>query len=272
MKGYSTREVGELLDMPQETVREIARSGALEPERGPGLHYRFSFQDIIILRTARELIAAGIGKSRVNRALFRLKTRLLQSKSLTSVRISGGDGEVMVRDGNQLFSAETGQLQFNFTVSELAGDVAPLARKAKKEAEDSDRLTSDDWFDLGVDLEAVSPEDAPGAYERALELDPYHADAHVNLGRVQHESGKLEEAESHYRRALTTEPENVLAAFNLGTLLEDLGRIQEAITEYKKAPSFADAHYNLSRLYELVGQHAEALKHLRTYRTLIDPK
>ena len=39
----------------------------------------------------------------------------------------------------------------------------------------------------------------------------------------------------------------------------------------KKAANLADAHYNLSRLYELVGEHAEALKHLKTYRSLIDP-
>lgn len=62
----------------------------------------------------------------------------------------------------------------------------------------------------------------------------------------------------------------MLAAFNLGTLLEDVGRIHDAIAAYKKAGSFADAHYNLSRLYELVGQHTEALKHLRTYRSLLD--
>ena len=54
--------------------------------------------------------------------------------------------------------------------------------------------------------------------------------------------------------------------------LEDLGRIQDAIIAYKKAGAFADAHYNLSRLYELVGEHQQALKHLKTYRSLIEPR
>ena len=54
-------------------------------------------------------------------------------------------------------------------------------------------------------------------------------------------------------------------------LLEDMNRIHDAIEAYKRASSFADAHYNLSRLYELVGEHNEALKHLKTYRSLIDP-
>jgi tetratricopeptide (TPR) repeat protein len=74
-----------------------------------------------------------------------------------------------------------------------------------------------------------------------------------------------------YRHALEVEPDNVLAAFNLGTLFEDMGKIQDAINAYKRAANLADAHYNLSRLYELVGEHAEALKHLKTYRRLIEP-
>ena len=133
-----------------------------------------------------------------------------------------------------------------------------MAKQAAEEAEGSDQLSSDDWFDLGVDLEAVSPEDAPAAYLRALELDPYHSDAHVNLGRLLQEAGEYEAAEEHYNRALDAEPDNVLAAFNMGTLFEDMGRVQDAITAYKRATNLADAHYNLSRLYELVGEHAEA--------------
>lgn len=271
MKGYSTRDVAELLELQPKTIREIARSGILDPERGPGQQYRFSFQDIIILRTAKELLDAGVRKSHVNRTLIRLKSDLPSNRPLTSLRVTGDGGAVVVHDHDQLYNPESGQIHFNFSIADLAGTVAPLARQAAEEAEQSDQLSSDDWFDLGVDLEAVSPEDAPAAYMRALELDPEHADAHVNMGRLLQEVGEYETAEEHYRRALDAEPENLLAAFNLGTLYEDMGRIQEAIGAYKQASSFADAHYNLSRLYELVGEHAEALRHLKTYRTLIDP-
>ena len=50
-----------------------------------------------------------------------------------------------------------------------------------------------------------------------------------------------------------------------------MGRIEEAISIYKKR-ELADAHYNLSRLYELVGQHGAALEHLKAYRKLVDPQ
>jgi tetratricopeptide (TPR) repeat protein len=271
MKGYSTRDVAELLELPQEVIRDIAR-GVLDPDKSPHGRYRFSFQDIIVLRTAKELLTAGIRRSRINRSLLSLQRRLPKNRPLTSLRITGAGSDVVIRDQEQMYNPESGQLHFNFSVADLAGSVAPLARQAAEEAEASnEQLTSDDWFDLGVDLEAVSPEDAPAAYLRALDLDPGHSDAHVNLGRLLQESGDYQAAEVHYRKALEAEPDNVLAAFNLGTLLEDMGRIHDAIEAYKKAVSFADAHYNLSRLYELVGEHSEALKHLKTYRSLIDP-
>ena len=38
----------------------------------------------------------------------------------------------------------------------------------------------------------------------------------------------------------------------------------------KLAVDFADAHYNLSRLYELLGQHELALTHLKTYRRFLE--
>lgn len=271
MKGYSTRDVAELLDLAPELIREIARSGVLDPARSGGNHYRFDFQDIIVLRTAKELIEAGVRRARVNQTLIRLKSQLPSNRPLTALRISGEAGAVVIREDDQVYNPDSGQLHFNFAVADLAGTVAPLARQAAEEAERSDQLTSDDWFDLGVDLEAVSPEDAPAAYLRALELDPYHSDAHVNLGRLLQEAGEFDAAEEHYNHALTAEPDNVLAAFNLGTLFEDMGRVEDAIKAYKRASNLADAHYNLSRLYELVGEHAEALKHLKTYRSLIDP-
>lgn len=272
MKGYSTKDVAELLELPATLIREIARSGILDPDRTTGKQYRFDFQDIVVLRTAKELLQAGVSRAKINNTLFHLKSRLPSNRPLTSLRIAGDGGEVVIREDDQVYNPDSGQIHFNFAVADLAGTVAPLARQAAEAAEASDALTSDDWFDLGVDLEAVSPEDAPAAYLRALELDANHSDAHVNIGRLMQEAGEYETAEQHYHQALDAEPENVLAAFNLGTLFEDMGRIQDAIDIYKKANNLADAHYNLSRLYELVGEHAEALKHLKTYRNLIDPQ
>ncbi|MEX2326606.1 MAG: helix-turn-helix domain-containing protein, partial [Pseudomonadales bacterium] len=158
MKGYSTREVAELLELPQDVIRDIAR-GVLDPEKNPKGRYQFSFQDIVILRTAKELLNAGVHRSRINRSLLGLQRRLPRNRPITSLRISGDGGDVVIRDQDQVYNPESGQFHFNFSIADLAGTVAPLARQAAEEAEANDeQLSSDDWFDLGVDLEAVSPE------------------------------------------------------------------------------------------------------------------
>jgi tetratricopeptide (TPR) repeat protein len=268
MTGYSTKEVAELVDLPRSTIWELTRAGVLEPDRSSA-QYQFSFQDILILRTAKDLIQEGVRKSRLNRALAKIKKQLPSNRPLSSLRLSREGNDVVVRDENQIFNAENGQLLLNFDLTTNPAVVAQLTRRNLK-VSSNEQLSSDDWFDLGVDLEAVSPDDAPAAYRRALELDPYHADAHVNLGRILQEKQEAALAEKHYRAALDLEPDNVLAAFNLGTLLEDLQRLEDAIEAYKIADDFADAHYNLSRLYELLGKHELALSHLKTYRRFLE--
>ena len=97
MKGYSTRDVAELLELEPELIREIARAGILDPARTPGNQYRFDFQDIIVLRTAKELLQAGVRRAQINNALFKLKTRLPSNRPLTSLRITGDGGAVVIR-------------------------------------------------------------------------------------------------------------------------------------------------------------------------------
>jgi len=75
-----------------------------------------------------------------------------------------------------------------------------------------------------------------------------------------------------YRVALAAHPHHSTAAFNLGTALEELGRPSEAIEAYRRAvegdAEFADAHFNLARLYEQAGKRAAALRHLQAYKQL----
>jgi tetratricopeptide (TPR) repeat protein len=181
------------------------------------------------------------------------------------------DGKrVLVHDHDQLWQPESGQLLFNLDLGQLANRAAPIARRhAQRVQANPSELSSEAWFDLGLDLEVVDLAEASDAYLRALELDPNHADAHVNLGRLLQQQGKMEEAARHYREA----PGHATAHFNLGTLLEEQGRSAEAIAAYTQALAIddrlADAHFNLSRLYEKAGQDQAAFRHLRTYREIV---
>ena len=240
----------------------------IEVERGPRNAYRFSFQDLVLLRAARGLIQARVPHLRVLRALRRLKAQLPPDRNLSELRILVDGDDVIVSDGSAAWNPASGQLHLDFQVAELSESIAPLHASVRPAAP---AVTADDWFERGVELELVSAEDAVTAYENALELNPRHADAHVNLGRLLHEARRLAQAELHYRAALAPGP-HATAAYNLGIVLEDRQRQKEAVSAYLRAldadPHMADAHYNLSRLYEQLGDEASALRHLTSYRSL----
>src|SRR3989442_2162226 len=273
MKGYTSRDVAKLLGLTVAQVRGFARDGFLTPGRGPRDELQFSFQDLVILRTAKGLVAARIATRRSRRALRRLRTELHRGRSLAEVRITAEDDRMVVSDGESTWRPEADQMQIDFAISDLATRAAPMARRAARAARLVEQdLSAQDWYDLGLELEVAAPIEARDAYRRALELDAHHADAHVNLGRLLHEQGLVEEAERHYRLALRESPEHATAAFNLGIALEDLGRPADAIDAYPAAlatdPRLPDAHYNVPRLYGQLGQKAPALRHLSSYRRL----
>ena len=266
MSGYAAREVAKMLGLSLGQVRAYVKAGFLEPTRGSRGELRFSFQDLVLLRTAQGLVGARIAQRRVRTALRKLKDQLPEGRTLRDVHIRAEGDRIVVADGSRAWSAEDGQVLFDFETAELARKIAPFARKPQPS------LDADDLYERGCDLEEADPAAARAAYQRALQLAPDHAGAHVNLGRLLHEAGEAAQAAEHYRRALQARPADGTAAFNLGVALEDLGRRAEAIEAYQYAitadPTCADAHYNLSRLYEHLGQGAPALRHLRTYRAL----
>ena len=274
--GYSTKDVAALLGLSPGQVRAYVRAGFLAPRQGPRGEYYFSFQELVLLRTAKGLLGARVPRRRVGLALQKLREQLPENRPLTGVRISAQGHHVVVRDGRDLWNPESGQAIFDFELSELAREAStlPLRTAAPRGSEPE---TAETWYERGCFLEDDdAPEEAMAAYRRALELEPDLGDAHLNLGRLLHERGEVAEAEGHYRRALSTlpgEPGDATAAFNLGVVLQDLGRIREAAAAYETAvesePGYADAHYNLAGVYEKLGEREAAFRHLRTYRTLM---
>ena len=274
--GYSTKDVAALLGLSTDQVRSYVRAGFLAPRQGPRGEYYFSFQDLILLRTAKALIAARVPRRRIRLALQNLREQLPENRSLTGVRISAQGHHVVARDGGEVWNPESGQALFDFELAELARDASTLplrALPAERPEEVAEPERAADWHDRGVELEDEDrPEEAMSAYRRALEIEPGFADAHLDLGRLLHERGDLAEAERHYRKALEARPEDATAAFNVGVALQDQDRPREAAEAYQAAlaidPNLADAHYNLSGIYETLEMPEDAFRHLRTYRRL----
>jgi tetratricopeptide (TPR) repeat protein len=232
-------------------------------------HFRFSFQDVVFLRTAKALRDASVGARRSYRSLTKLKAELTQFKSLSSVRIYADGHVVVVRDDDKAWEVESGQLTMDFSVRALAKNVAHLARSSAGGGKPLEDLDSDEWYNLGLDLEEVDPKQAPNAYREAVRLDAQNADAHVNLGRLYQLDGDVRGAKRHYELALAIAPSHELANYNLGTVFDELDDLDRAVSFYKKAPDIPDAHFNLSRLHELEGDEFNARRHLRMYESLL---
>jgi tetratricopeptide (TPR) repeat protein len=275
MTGYTTEEVARLLGLSAAQIRSYTRAGFLSPARRARGDLRFTFQDLVLLKAAKGLLAARIPAAKIRVSLRRLKQQLPKGRALSELRITAEGHRVVVRDEAVAWIPESGQLVLDFDVATLAQRAAPLARRqaaAARRAEDD--LDAEQWFGLGLELEVSAPGEARDAYRRALELDPHHADAHVNLGRLLVEADRAEEAETHFRAVVAEHPEHATAWFNLGIALEDRRRTNDAVKAYERAIAadrrLADAYFNLARLYEQSGKRAAALRNLSKYRLLTE--
>lgn len=280
---FSAREVATVLGLSASRLRSYLRSGFVSPERRGDGKLTFSFQDLVLLRKAEGLVSERIPPRRVRDAFRKLRERLPEGASLTGVRVAAEGREVVVDDGEIRWTPGSGQVVFDFDRAAKPNDantgttVTPLAparaaaAAAKAKVEDGG-LSARDLYERGCALEETTPDEASSYYRRALAKDPRLADAHVNLGRLLHESGEIHAALVHYRTALAERPNDATATFNLGVALEDLGLHAEAVDLYERAiksePTNADAHYNLARLLEQLGRPEIAIRHLLIYRQL----
>lgn len=285
MSGYSTRQAAELIGLTTDQVRHYVRRNLVQPGRGPRGVFRFTFQDVVLLRTAKGLLDASVSARKTYRALVKLKKELSQDHSLSAMRIYADGSSVLVRDEQRVWEVETGQGQFNFeappisesdvtpateNVAQIAQNVAQIADQHVRMAQSADDLDTDEWYNLGLDLEELEPEKAPEAYKQAIRLDPKNADAHVNLGRLFQLNGDLKLAKRHYELALTARPGHQLANYNLGTVFDELDEIRKAADFYENAPGIPDAHFNLARIRELEGDEVNARRHMLCYHDLLE--
>ncbi len=271
MTGYGTREVAQILGLSSAQVRSYVRAGFLHPERDSRGQFRFSFPDLVFLRSTRSLAQAEIPQRRIRKALRRLARELPGSASLRDLRIAAEGSRIVVADGTSRWQPDSGQTLFDFGAGQAHAPVASWEPGAPEGIRE-DALSAQAWYELACGLEEEAPAEAREAYERAAALDPAHADARVNLGRLLHEQGDAAGAEVQYRAALAARRDDATAAFNLGVALEDLGRDRDALGAYERAleidPSDADAHFNAASLCERLREPAAALEHWKRYRAL----
>lgn len=233
MQQFGVREVEKLLGLPRSTIHGLVRAGFVSPARGPRQTYLFSFQDLIVLRTAQALAAAKVPPKRITKSLKELRRNLPESMPLSGLSIGAVGDRVVVKEGASRWQAESGQYLLAFEGDPAAGQLKVIQREATLEEE----------IDRGYLLhDAGKLAEAEAVYRTAL--DEWGPDPLLlyNLGVLLEDAGRKAEAANCYRAALEVDP------------------------------MMADSHYNLALLCEALGSPQEAIRHMAQYRRLVAKK
>lgn len=269
---FTLKDAREKLGLSRTVLDGLIRQGFVSPGKGVRNEHRFTFQDLALLRMAHALQKSNIAPRKILASLAKLKAELPAELPLTGLRISAVGTDVAVRDrSGKLEATASGQYLLDFDVSGDGGSVSFLDRTATKlsatKLPDARAL-----FEQGERLEMQDSVAATAAYREAIKADPAFVDPYLNLGAMLCEAQQCEAAVRLYDEAVLTCPDSSLIRFNRAVALEDLGRTDEAIASYeislKLDSSLADAHFNIARLKEQLGDARSALRHFNAYRRL----
>src|SRR5437868_3887167 len=120
MNSYGVADVEKLLRLPRSTIRALIKAGFVAPAKA-GKVLRFSFQDLIVLRTAQALASANVPAARITRSLKALRNQLPQAMPLSGLSIGAVGARVVVRGGAAQRQVDSGQYLLAFEGDPAAG-------------------------------------------------------------------------------------------------------------------------------------------------------
>jgi len=270
---YTLRGIRQMLGLSRHAISKLIQLGFVEPLRGPGRVYRFSFRDVVLLRSAHELREARIPTRKILRSLRSLRKALPPDMPIGGLRITAAGDRITVRQDDAQWEPDTGQLVMDFSVSPAEGNVSFISQRAAGEgAAAPDEGNGHASFERAEELEETEPAAAEQMYRHLIADDPHHADAYLNLGFMLCEAARWQEAVALYAAAIVYCADDPLVHYNLAVALEALGRTAQALESYEAClrlqPDLADAHQNAALLYAQSGQKQLAIRHFSAYRRL----
>lgn len=273
-EGYTSAEVARLLELSPAKVRGLVRAGFLAPARGARGEMRFSFQDLVLMRTARALLAAEVPARRVRAALKQLRAKLPEGRPLSGLSIEALGGTVVVRDGHVVWQPESGQALFDFgRAGAAAGAGGAGAGAAGAGRGEGGKGVVVSTLQARV-KRAVAAETAAAAADAELEAERQAAAGAAAAAQLEAvvgpvldelpEAGDIDGwyargldlertapagAREAYARVLELDGEHLDALVNLGRLEHEAGNLTAAEKLYRRAlalsPGDATAAFNL---------------------------
>jgi tetratricopeptide (TPR) repeat protein len=171
---------------------------------------------------------------------------------------------------------EGAELQYQRGASLQASGDAHGAERHFRAALELDPRHVDAQIDLGVTLLAQGlPTAAERACRRALEMAPGALAAHINLGSTLERQGRLPEAVDAWKKALAIAPDSAHALCNLSAVQLRFGALEEAARladhAVRAAPAFAEAHLRRGKAWLELGRAEDAANSLRE-ATRLNPR
>lgn len=283
---FTLKHVQSSLGLSRTVITGLIDAGFVAPQRGARNEYRFSFQDLMLLRTAHELRDARVAPRDIVQALNSLRVVMPAGSPLTGVRITGLGAQAVVRDpSGRPRELATGQFVFDFDAPARPADVAPRAAaalrlpratpdrgRAEQPAPPEPLPTIEQAFADAASIEHSDPDAALTRYRQVLAVQPKHVNATLNLSALLIERDRSDEARALCSALIGRGVDHPLLRFNLAIALENLGEPRRALAAYRRAieldPAFADAHYNAACLLEKLNDSRAALRHFNAYRRL----
>ena len=132
------------------------------------------------------------------------------------------------------------------------------------------------WYGLGTVYDKMGKLDfAEQHFRNAATINPTNAVLICCMGLVLEKMNNPRNALLHYERACSLAPHSILARFRKARVLMKLQEFNVALVELKSlkdiAPDEANVHYLLGKLYKILRDKGNAIKHFTTALNL-DPK
>jgi len=148
-EGYSAGDLARLLGLTPAKLKALVRAalpGAAEREH-------FSFQDLVLLRTAKNLSSSHVPSTRIRKALQRLRDQIPEDRPLTGVSLAAEGDRLVAGDGETRWQPESGQVLMDLGGPALAAVPEP-APEPDLEPEGGPESPIPDGEDAGGGLSA----------------------------------------------------------------------------------------------------------------------
>jgi len=170
LRHFGTAEVSRLADIPIRSVRAMIRARYVSPSRGPRRSLRFSFQDLVLLRTARHLLAAHISPRRVAAALRAIRAQLPEDVPSRGLSVTAAGDQIVVHEAGKQRDVLSGQLLLALEVR-VEGEKIVIIDTAQSRARAGVEPPSDECtrqFEAALALEDTNIAAAVEAYRACV--------------------------------------------------------------------------------------------------------